>query len=75
MPNYTKMSVNLPDETIATLRTLAERQNTTLTEVIKSAIETQAYLANKASAGAKILVEEPGNKHMTQLVFAGNLRQ
>jgi predicted transcriptional regulator len=63
-----KVTVNLPEETIDTLRRLAEERNTTMTEVLKSAVNTESFLSRRIVEGATVLLKERDNS-TRELVF------
>jgi hypothetical protein len=63
-----KVSVNLPDDLVRDLKAMAEERGTSVTEVLKAAIGTERYLAERITNGAKVLVEEK-DKSVKQLVF------
>jgi predicted transcriptional regulator len=63
-----KTSVNLPDETIDALRELAEKRQTTLTEVLRQAVSTEKFFDTTITRGGKILIEEP-DKKQKQVIF------
>jgi predicted transcriptional regulator len=63
-----KTSVNLPDETIDALRELAEKRQTTLTEVLRQAVSTEKFFDTTIGRGGKILIEEP-DKKQKQVIF------
>jgi predicted transcriptional regulator len=63
-----KMSVNLSADVVKALRELAEKRNTTMTEVLRQAIGTEKFLEEVTSEDGKILVEDKKGK-VRQLVF------
>lgn len=68
MSDVIKMSVNLPTETVQTLRDLAEKRNTTMTEVLRQAIGTEKYIDQVSEDKGKVLVEDSEGR-VRQLVF------
>lgn len=68
MSYVVKMSVNLPAETVQTLKDLAEKRNTTMTEVLRQAIGTEKYLEQVSEEKGKVLVEDKSGR-LRQLVF------
>lgn len=68
MADVIKMSVNLPAETVQALKDLAEKRNTTMTEVLRQAIGTEKYLEQVSDDKGKILVEDKKGR-VRQLVF------
>lgn len=63
-----KLSANLPEKTIALLRQLADKRGTTMTEILRRAIETEGFLEDVISNNGKILVED-ADKKLKQVVF------
>ena len=63
-----KLSVNLTPQVAETLRQLAKDRGTNMTEILKSAIGTERFLAEAQKADQKILVEDKDGK-VKQLVF------
>lgn len=68
MADVIKMSVNLPAETVQVLKDLAEKRNTTMTEVLRQAIGTEKYLEQVSEDKGKVLVEDKKGR-VRQLVF------
>ena len=66
--DVTKLTVNLPASVAQALKTMASERNTTVTEVLKSAIGTEKFISESVQSGSKVLVEKsPGN--VRELVF------
>lgn len=63
-----RLSVNLSADVANALRELAEFRNTTVTDVLRSAIGTEKFLQEATNRQAKILIEEK-DKTVKQLVF------
>jgi hypothetical protein len=63
-----KMSVNLPDETVDTLRDIAERNGVTLTAALRQAISNEEFLEDELNDGGKLLIEKKGEP-LRQVVF------
>ncbi len=53
----TKVTVNLPTESVEHLRDYAEVNGITMTEAIRRALGTQHFLASEVSKGGKVLIE------------------
>ena len=64
----TKVSVNLPTSAVNALKELAAKRGTTMTEVLKSAIGTEKFMADTVASGSKVLVEH-GRGNVRELVF------
>ncbi len=66
-----RLNADLSPDVAAALKKLAASQNVSLTEALSRAISTEATLAEKRSAGAKVLIDE-GNGKLSQVIFARN---
>ena len=64
----TKLSVNLPTESIERLKDYAKANNITMTEALRRALGIQCFLENEVSKGGKILIETKGGD-MRQLLI------
>ena len=53
----TKVSVNLPTESVEQLKDYADSDGITMTEAIRRALGLQHFLANESAKGGKILIE------------------
>lgn len=63
-----KLSVNLPAAAVAVLKQLAEKRDTTMTEVLRQGIGTETFFQTVNERGGKILVEDKKGR-IRQLVF------
>lgn len=63
-----KMSVNLSANVVEVLKGLAEKRNTTMTEVLRQAIGTERFVDEVNEEEGKILVEDKKGR-IRQLVF------
>jgi predicted transcriptional regulator len=63
-----KLSANLSDEVVGTLRKLAEKRGTTMTEVLRQAISTEKFLQDEIDAGSKLLIEDK-NHNIRQVLI------
>ena len=63
-----RVSVNLPENIVETLKQLAVRDSITMTEVIRKAIMTEKLLSDEIKDGNKILIEDQSKK-FRQLIF------
>ncbi|MDJ0401243.1 hypothetical protein QNA28_22675 [Rhodococcus rhodochrous] len=66
---YRKISVNLSDEVLGAARDLADRNNVTLTEVLRRAISTQVFLEEAQREGKAILLRDPVTKETERMIF------
>jgi len=65
----TKVTVNLPNATVDALRDLAKSRGTTLTEALRQAIESQRFLNTEVESGNRLLIQNPVDQTVRQLVF------
>lgn len=63
-----KMSVNLPDDAVDNLRTIAEKNGITLTAALRQAISNEKFLEDELQDNAKLLIEDK-DKSVRQVVF------
>lgn len=52
-----KLTVNLSEELVDVLKELADRNDTTMTEELKKAIQDRKYFADKIRAGNDVILE------------------
>lgn len=57
-----KLSANLPVEVAEALRELAERRQTTMTEVLRHAISLEKWVQDQVDQGSKFLVEDKSGR-------------
>jgi hypothetical protein len=57
--NSRKISANLPQSTIDQLSWLAQQRGTTMTEVLRRAVEHETFFATVEQEGGKVLTERP----------------
>ncbi|HXB20567.1 MAG TPA: ribbon-helix-helix protein, CopG family [Candidatus Solibacter sp.] len=65
----TKVTVNLPDETVGALKSIAEARGTTVTEALRQVIESQRFLDGEVQKGNDLLIQNPRDKSVRQVVF------
>jgi predicted transcriptional regulator len=53
-----KVTVNLPDDQVAFLQQLAEKEHITFTDALRRAINSEKFFVQQESSGRKVLVEE-----------------
>jgi hypothetical protein len=66
---YQKISVNLSNEVLGALREMAERHGVTMTEVLRRAISTQAFIEDVQREGKVLLVRDPTTRETERIVF------
>jgi metal-responsive CopG/Arc/MetJ family transcriptional regulator len=64
-----KVTVNLPEETVNAVRNIAATRGTTVTEALRQVIETQFFLQHEMEKGNHILIQDPKDKSVRQIVF------
>jgi hypothetical protein len=70
MPHgYQKISANLSDEVVDTLKATAERENVTFTEVLRRAISVFKLVDDALHDGQQILLRDPKTKEVERVVF------
>jgi hypothetical protein len=65
----TKVTVNLPDETVDALKGIADARGTTVTEALRQVIESQRFLDGEVQKGNDLLIQNPRDKSVRQVVF------
>ena len=63
-----KVTVNLPEELVETLRKYAEERGITLTEAIRRAIAHERYFTTEIELGGTVLIEKP-DKSIREVVL------
>lgn len=64
-----RLTVNLSEELVESLREMADRSGTTMTDVLKRAIEVQRYLEKQQDDGKNVLLEDPESNTVRELVL------
>jgi len=64
-----KVTVNLPDATVDALKSIAENRGTTITEALRQVIESQRFLNTEMDNGNKLLIQNPKDQTVRQVVF------
>ena len=68
MSNTRKVSMNLSNEAIATLKELADKRGVTMTEVLRHAIGTEKFLDDVTSKKGEVLIKDKQGK-IDRVVF------
>ena len=55
----TKVTVNLPDDTVATIKRIAAERGITVTEALRQAVENEKFFREQVSQGSSVVVEHP----------------
>lgn len=56
-----KTSMNLPEQSIETLRELASKTGASMAEVVRRAVAMEKFLRDTAAEGSKILIQDKNN--------------
>lgn len=56
---YTRLNVNLNDETAAALKTYAEKWQVSITESVRRAVAILNFVDTETSAGSKVRITRP----------------
>jgi hypothetical protein len=67
--NTTKVTVNLPDETVEAIKSIADQNGTTVTEALRQVIENQRFLRDEAQNGNKVLIQNVADNSVRQVIF------
>jgi len=67
--NTTKVTVNLPDETVEAIKSIAQESGTTVTEALRQVIENQRFLRDEAQNGNKVLIQNTIDNSVRQVIF------
>ena len=64
-----KTSMNLPQDSLETLRELAEGANTSMAEIVRRAVATEKFLKDASANGSKILIKDKDSDTMRELLI------
>jgi Ribbon-helix-helix protein, copG family len=67
--NTTKVTVNLPDDTVEAIKSIADQSGTTITEALRQVIENQRFLRDEAQNGNKVLIQNVADNSVRQVIF------
>lgn len=56
-----KTSVSLPEDSLNSLREIAEKSGTTMAQVLRKAIATEKFLQDTVAEGGKVLIQDKDN--------------
>lgn len=59
----TKLTVNLPDQTVEAIQEIARKRGTTVTEALRQAIESQRFFQDEVDNGSKLLIKSPDESY------------
>lgn len=57
-----KVTLNLPDDQVEFLQSIAKRDNITFTDAVRRAINSEKFFVQQEESGRKVLVEENGQR-------------
>jgi hypothetical protein len=69
-----KVTVNLPEETVQALKDMAGARGTTVTEALRQVIQTQSFLDGEIQKGRNLLVQNPLDRSVQQVLFNAPLK-
>ncbi|MDQ6603397.1 MAG: ribbon-helix-helix protein, CopG family [Chloroflexota bacterium] len=64
----TKVTVNLPDESVQALKAIADQRQITMTEALRQAIASEQFLQAEIQKGSTVIVQDADNTQR-QIVF------
>jgi hypothetical protein len=64
-----KVTVNLPDDTVNSLKSIAKERGTTVTEALRQAIDSQRFLQQEIQDGNTLLLQNKTDKSLRQVLF------
>ena len=64
-----KLTVNLPEQTAAALKEIADTRGTTVTEALRQVIESQRFLNGEIQSGNNVLIQNPTDSTIRQVLF------
>lgn len=64
-----KVTVNLPESTVEALKGIATERGTTVTEALRQVIDTQHFLQQEVKDGNNVLLQNPSDKSLRQVIF------
>jgi len=64
-----RTSMNLPEESIETLRELAQKTGSSMAEVVRRAVATEKFLRDTAAEGSKILIKDKDSDMLRELLI------
>ena len=59
MADFTKATFNLPTDDLEALKEIAKRKNTSVTNILRRAIDLELYLEKKGGSDVKVLLQDP----------------
>jgi hypothetical protein len=64
-----RTSMNLPEESIETLRELAQQTGSSMAEVVRRAVATEKFLRDVAAEGSRILIKDKDSGNLRELLL------
>jgi len=64
-----KVTVNLPESTVAAIKEIAQQRGVTVTEALRQVIDGQHFLQQEIRGGNNVLIQNPKDKTMRQVLF------
>jgi hypothetical protein len=69
MGQVVRTSMNLPQDSLNTLRELAGESNTTMAEIVRRAVATERFLRDTSASGGKILIKDKNGDSLRELLI------
>ncbi len=64
-----RTSMNLPEQSLETLRKLSSETGSTMAEIVRRAIATERFLRDTAAEGSKILIKDKNSESLRELLI------
>jgi hypothetical protein len=64
-----KTSMNLPEESIETIRDLAQRSGSSMAEAVRRAVATEKFLRDLTAEGSKILIKDKNSSTLREVIL------
>jgi hypothetical protein len=71
----TKVTVNLPDDAVESIKKIAAARGITVTEALRQLIATQDFLQTEVRKGNKVLLQDVADRSVRELVMDVGSRQ
>jgi hypothetical protein len=61
--------MNLPEESIETIRDLAQRSGSSMAEAVRRAVATEKFLRDLTAEGSKILIKDKNSSTLREVIL------
>lgn len=69
MSAKTKLTVQLPEESINQIQEIADRLNITRTEAIRRALKTELFFVKEKKNGKRVLLKDEGSGQIQEVIM------